>query len=867
MRLLHPLLLLSAIPVAVLAIALARRSGRTGPARRPLLVGLRYASLTLLVLALAQPQIGHGSGGPTTLVIDRSASIGPRAGKAEQAWLRSSAHEDCVASCRVVQFAGTAKLTSSGSRLLPISAGGQLDGGQTDLESALQLALANVPTGGQIVALSDGFQTAGQATEAAAEARARDVRIDVVPLSDDGRPDAGVTRLQAPAALHAGDPLSLEVTVRATVAATATLSLRQDGVAVGSQPVSLAVGDNPLLLSLTAPAAGSHSYEVSVAMPGDRVAQNNALATTVRVTSEPTVLVAGTGSSIADMLRANGVRVQSIAPTALPTSPGAYSSEDAVVLDDVSASQLGEARAGALTSAVHSGEVGLLVLGGPHSFSLGEYTKSTLQQALPVSSLVPGNLQQRHVGLELILDRSGSMIEEAGGVPKLEMAQIASKAASKLLAANGDELGIVDFDVEPHTLVPVTRVTPGTVLDEIDSRIDGLEAEGGTNIYKALADGAHQIEASNATDRHIVLITDGVSEAGSYTSLLPELAKDHITVSTVALGDEADFSLLKAIAKSTGGTYYATDNAGELPRIFAKETHVSARAVRLHGHIDVTAGASSPIVRSLSGQVLAPLRGNVVTTLKSGAEADLLGQDSGHSPDPVLAQWQYGIGRVVTWTPGLAPEWAGAWVGRPQVWQDTVRWLERGVGIPALTPSLVPGSATELELDTVQNANVSLDLAQLSGVLMASDGARIPLTFTQTAPSHYVTSVPPLDRGIYSYTVSDGTTTNTGLLAVPYPAEYRLGQPEDTPLGALAAATGGRVLGAGDPASLETDWVALWWWLALAALLCFLADVILRLTDVGRAPSSPGARRERPAEPSESARETALAQRAGELHD
>jgi Ca-activated chloride channel family protein len=96
-------------------------------------------------------------------------------------------------------------------------------------------------------------------------------------------------------------------------------------------------------------------------------------------------------------------------------------------------------------------------------------------------------------------------------VPKLEMAQIASKAASKLLAANSDELGIVDFDVEPHTLVPVTRVTPGTVLDEIDSRIDGLEAEGGTNIYKALADGAHQIEASNATDRHMVLITDGVS--------------------------------------------------------------------------------------------------------------------------------------------------------------------------------------------------------------------------------------------------------------------------------------------------------------------------------------------------------------------
>jgi Ca-activated chloride channel homolog len=856
MRLLHPLLLLSAIPVAVLATTLAMRSRRTDVGRRRVVAGLRYASLVLLVLALAQPQIGHGSGGPTTLVIDRSASIGPRAQKAERAWLGSSAGEDCAGNCRVAQFAGAAKLTAASSGLLPIGAGGQLDGGQTDLESALQLALANAPRGGQIVALSDGFQTTGQASEVAADARSRDVRIDVVPLSDDGRPDAGVTRLQAPAALHAGDPLSLEVTVSATVVASATLSLRQDGVAVGRQRISLAVGENPLLLSLTAPAAGSHSYEVSVAMPGDRVAQDNTLATTVRVASQPTVLVAGAGSAVVSMLRANGMRVQTIAPAALPTSPGAYSAADAVVLDDVSAAQLGEARANALTSAVHSGAVGLLVLGGPHSFSLGEYSKSTLQQALPVSSLVPGNLQQRHVGLELILDRSGSMIEEAGGVPKLEMAQIASKAASKLLVANGDELGIVDFDVEPHTLVPVTRVTPGKVLSEIDSRIDGLEAEGGTNIYKALADGAHQIEASNATDRHIVLITDGVSEAGSYTSLLPELAKDHITVSTVALGDEADFGLLKAIAKSTGGTYYATDNAGELPRIFAKETHVSARPVRLHGHIDVTAGASSAIVRSLSGQVLPPLRGNVVTTLKAGAEADLLGQDSGHSPDPVLAQWQYGIGRVVTWTPGLAPEWAGAWAERPQLWQDTVRWLERGVGIPALTPGLVPGSTSELELDTVQNADVSLDLAHLSGALVASDGASIPLSFNQTAPSHYVASVPALAQGIYDYTVSDGTTSNTGLLAVPYPAEYRQGQPEDTTLGALAAATGGRVLAAGEEASLEMDWIALWWWLALASLLCFLAQVVLRLTDAGGAGGSSSAGlRVRRAERSESARD------------
>ncbi len=808
--------------------------GERGPAHRRVLLATRCASIALLILALAQLRIGHGSGGPAVPVIDRSLSIAPSAESSERAWLRLNGASGCGSDCRAVQFAGAPELTAPDDGLLPASAGGALEGGETNLQSALSLALAHAPAGGQLVLLSDGLQTTGQASAVAADARSKHVRIDVVPLPD-GRTDAAVTRIQAPTALHAGDPLSLQLTVRSTRAASATLTLARYGQQLGSQRVRLKVGDNPFLFSLRAGAPGSYSYEATVKMAGDSVAQNNTLATTVRVGAEPTVLVAGTGSDIAGMLRADGMRVSTIEPGQLPSSPGAYAGTDAVVLDDVSAEQLGEARASALVAAVRSGGVGLLALGGRHSFSLGGYYRSKLQQALPVSSLEPGSLQQRQLGVELILDRSGSMVDEAGGVPKLEMAQVASQDATRFLAANDDELGIVDFDAEPHTLVPVTRLTPGKLVEGIDRRIAGLVAEGGTNIYKALADGARQIEASNARDRRIVLITDGVSEPGSYASLLPRLRADHITVSTVALGDEADFSLLKAIATSTGGSYYATDNAAELPRIFAKDTRVSARPVSQRGQISVTPGDSSPILSSLSEMALPFLRGNVVTTLEQGAQADLLARDPGYSPVPALAQWQYGVGRVVSWTPGLAPEWAGAWAERPQLWQEAVRWVERGAGTPALTPSLLPASSTQLSIDTLQNAGVSIDQYNSTGQLEADDGQTIPLRFTETAPSLYLATVPTLSQGVYRYTVSAGSEAGSGLLAVPYPAEYRPGPVEATPLGSLVAETGGRVLSARDPVALGRRWTAVWRWLALAALLCFLAGVALRL-------SKPGAR-------------------------
>jgi Ca-activated chloride channel family protein len=820
--------LLGGALIALLLEWLHAAGRESGLPRRRALLAIRSASLALLGLALAQPQIGHGSGGPETLVVDRSASIAPSAARSEQAWLRANNTSGCGSECRIVQFAGVAQLSAQRGGLLPASIGGALDGEQTSLQSALTLAVAHAPAGGQLVLLSDGLQTRGQAGAVAAEARAKHVRIDVVALAD-GNVDAAVTSIHAPATLHAGDPLSLQVTVRSTRASQATLSLSRDGQPLGRQRVQLKAGENPFLFALHAGAPGSYAYEATVTMSGDSVAENNTLTTTVRVGAEPAVLVAGTGSAIAGMLRTDGMRVSAIEPDRLPSTPGAYAGEDAVVLDDVSAAQIGEARAAALAGAVRSGTVGLLALGGRHSFSLGGYYSSRLQQALPVSSLEPGQLRQRQLGVELILDRSGSMVDEAGGVPKLEMAQLASKDAASFLAANGDQLGIVDFDAEPHTLAPVTRLAPGRSLAGIDRRIEGLVAEGGTNIYAALADGARQIEASDARDRRIVLITDGVSEPGSYASLLPRLRAEHITVSTVALGEEADFTLLKAIATSTGGSYYATDNAAELPRIFAKDTRVSARPVSRHGRITVTPGGSSPILASLSGTVLEPLHANVITTLKQGAQADLVAEDPGYSPAPALAQWQYGAGRAVSWTPGLEPDLAGAWAERPQLWREAVRWVERGVAVPALTPSIAPDSNSELELDTAQSAGVAIDQETLAGQLQTETGKTTTLRFSETAPSRYLAAAPSLSPGAYRYTVSAAGKSSTGLLAVPYPAEYRPAPVEATPLGSLAAETQGRVLGVRNPRGLGRHRSPEWRWAALAALLCFLAGVMLGL--------------------------------------
>jgi hypothetical protein len=365
---------------------------------------------------------------------------------------------------------------------------------------------------------------------------------------------------------------------------------------------------------------------------------------------------------------------------------------------------------------------------------------------------------------------------------------------------------------------------------EIEHKIDTIPANGGTNIYKGLAAGVKEIERSKAKDRHIILLTDGISEPGHYKELVPGLKKGEISVATVALGAEADFALLKEIAAETGGNYYATENARDLPKIFSKETRLNTRTVRLRGRLGVSAGDPSPITGSLVGQKLAPLGGNVVTTLKPGAEAALLGQDKDHPPDPVLAQWQYGSGRVAAWTPGLEPGWAGEWLQQPQLFQDAGRWVERGVAAPPLTPSLVAGDQRQVEVAPVDSSGRPIALGGLAGTLTSAKGKTTTLRFEESASGRWTAWLPELAAGEYEYALSaEGAGDLGGKLAIPYPAEYRLGRIDTTPLGPLAVAAGGTTLAASDPGVVEGGSHHLWWLFAALGLACFLVGVVLRL--------------------------------------
>ena len=182
------------------------------------------------------------------------------------------------------------------------------------------------------------------------------------------------------------------------------------------------------------------------------------------------------------------------------------------------------------------------------------------------------------------------MSELAGGVEKIAMARAAASQSAAFLRAHQDALGIIDFDIKPHTLVALHLLTSAADERQVDRTVAGLQADGGTNIYLGLKAGFEQLLASKVQQRHIILMTDGISQPANYAPLLAQLRRAHITVATVALGADADRALLAEIAAGTGGRAYVTDNARELPKIFVKETQLSAKPVRVTGHLSVQLG-------------------------------------------------------------------------------------------------------------------------------------------------------------------------------------------------------------------------------------------------------------------------------------
>ena len=735
------------IPVVVALVWFT--ASRRGISR--MLVILRAMVLSLLLISLAGPLISRGASEVTTVfVVDRSMSIQAGSADAAQAWVNEAlANAGIDESAAIITFGDEPELTVASRSASTIGNGWtdqQPDGGYgeaTDLASALTLA-RSIPVGEQrrIIVMSDGAENVGHAVEQADQAAVDGVPIDVVPLAGVDSADVRVEQLTGPSALWLGDDLSLVTSIGAGGGGSATVDLMIDGAVVSTQPVTLAPGQT--VVSLTAPdlPAGFHAVEVQVTAANglDLVAENNQAFLGVVVRGQPAaLLVAPVGSDptrLHDALSAQGVDVTIVTPDAVPVRSSDLERYDAVLLDNVSALDLGQEQQRTLVTHTRNGH-GLIVVGGSASFGPGSYAGTELEAALPVTVKVVDGQQRPSVAVLIVMDKSGSMSYDPrdGSTSKIDLAKTGVVTAASALAP-GDQLGVIAFNDEPVWAMPMTTLTGQGDQARVEQSIAPLKSDGGTELYPALQVAYDSLRNVDADVRHIILLSDGKSRGGTreaYAQLLQEIGNDKISLSSVALGTDADLELLEYLSAEGGGRYRIANSPEEIPTITFEEAQSAGSQSVLRGAFTPVQQQPSTILNDIDIDSMPAIQGYNFAESRTGAQP-VLTSDRG---DPLLTKWQFGLGRVVAWTADDGSDFAsgwGSWEEYDAFWGNALRWT---LPDPA-------NQAVDLELSRDgENGIVSLDTQTADGSVLGAEDARIDIL----GPSGETLTVDPVPVG------------------------------------------------------------------------------------------------------------------------
>jgi Ca-activated chloride channel family protein len=219
--------------------------------------------------------------------------------------------------------------------------------------------------------------------------------------------------------------------------------------------------------------------------------------------------------------------------------------------------------------------------------------------------------------LMLAVDLSGSMQEQdmrIGNQIVDRLTAIKAVLDDFLTRRQGDRVGLIVFGTRAYAITPLT-FDRDSVRQQLADSVAGLAGQE-TAIGDAIAlavkrlrtQSLHSDAAPAANSRVLILLTDGVSNAGAITPLKAAeiAAHEHVRIHTIGfgggdnladpaslfglalsmpgMGDDVDEQTLAAIAKTTGGRYFRARDTNELAGIYDELDRIEP-TVRL-GHVE-----------------------------------------------------------------------------------------------------------------------------------------------------------------------------------------------------------------------------------------------------------------------------------------
>jgi len=289
-----------------------------------------------------------------------------------------------------------------------------------------------------------------------------------------------------------------------------------------------------------------------------------------------------------------------------------------------------------------------------------------------------------------------------------------------------------------------------------------------------------------------------------YYSLISRLHQDlGATVSTIAIGRQANVSLLQDISKWGRGAFFQTDSPSHLPELFLEDIQRhGAQTTMPEKDFAPHTVRPDPVLRELAGRPFPMLKGYVSTGLKPGAWLSMFVERGGRQ-EPVIASWRYGTGKALAVTTDASGRWSSRWVTADlftPLWDRLLLWM---------TPKRAAAQNVDVAFG-YHDGRIRIQLTDyakrptlggrlVTAVVTRPDGSKVEAVLSHEVQGELSGAIDAPDPGTYDIQVKSAGSKTRPLPPLAYTvspavkAEIPRPRPNYALLEQLASATGGRL--------------------------------------------------------------------------
>lgn len=768
---------------------------------------IRLCLAGLLIIVLAEPRSVRKSDRLSVVyAMDISDSIGEATGEAARAFFARTVGDKPPGDwAGLVVFGRNAAVEFPPREAPPpedTAINSLIEPDATNLEQALSLSAAMLPedSRGRIVLVSDGTATEGSLSRVLDELKSRGISVDVLPIQYDFDREVWLERLELPRQVRLGENYEAAVVLASLKEGAGKLILRENGEVIAEKEIEYRAGKNrfTIPIMLREPAYYEYTATIETKPDEDHLQQNNTVISYLFVEGEGKVLLVtspeGEGREwqrLAKTLRDADRLVEQISAYDLPRDVLALMPYDCIMFVDAPSDAFDPIQMQAVHDAVKNLGIGFVMVGGPNSYGPGGYHRTVIEDALPVSMDVTKRKVLPKAALAIILHTCEFPEGNTWG-------KRITKEAVRVLGAQ-DEVGVLAYTNNGEEWV--FELTPAGDYKKLVPKINAAQIGDMPSFANTMSLGLKGLKANDAATKHMIIISDG-DPSPAPPELVQQFIDAKVSVSTVAIFPHggAEISNLRAVSAATGGRYYYPSDPNTLPAIFIKEAKTLKRTMIQNKTVQPEFEYGlHPILKGIDA--LPPLHGYVLVSPKGKPSQTLLKvpSDEKVAPgevDPILAVWQYGLGRSAAWTSDLAPNWGRDWVEWDQ-FEPFVKQLVQHVSRVEKQGHLRVSTETEGNAGVIIAEDFAPEEAFLdvTATVVGPRGHSENTQLRQVGPRRYQAKMPLWGEGRYQVLVKgragDRTEQVPAGFIVPYSPEYLRFRSNPIALEEIARKTGG----------------------------------------------------------------------------